>query len=41
MDKYHRILGRIVADGEDLTACLIRRSLAHPNHRERRAGWCG
>ncbi|MDT8447513.1 MAG: thermonuclease family protein [bacterium] len=40
LDKYHRILGRVTADGLDLSAWMIRRGLAREYQGSHRSGWC-
>lgn len=39
-DKYGRLLGRILADGQDVGAVLIAEGLARPYTSGRRKGWC-
>lgn len=39
-DRYGRELGRLLIDGEDVAAIMIREGLAHPYSGGRRQGWC-
>ena len=41
LDKYRRILARVQADGEDMSAWLITRHLARPWEGHRYQRWCG
>lgn len=39
-DKYFRLLATVHADGEDLSAALLRAGLAHPYHGGTKIPWC-
>lgn len=38
--KYFRLVGRIVADGQDISKLLLKNRYARPYHGEKRKGWC-
>ena len=40
LDKYGRILGRVIADGQDLSELLIAKGLARKYQGGHRKGWC-
>nr|QMP83028.1 MAG: hypothetical protein [Caudoviricetes sp.] len=40
IDKYGRLLGRVVLDGKDLSETLIRRNLGRKYDGEKKQSWC-
>jgi micrococcal nuclease len=40
IDRYGRSLAKVIVDGEDLAALMVREGLARPYRGEKRRSWC-